>query len=306
MNLRKTAGLLAVSGLLVGLLGSGVGATFVDSLTATENINVGSFSCWISDATDDATFGNYDGAGHPHSVTYQAPTIVSSAPGSAPFNFTVTNSGDMAMNLDVSANVTWTTDTAFTAIAPYDQVINPDESWEYEAGLEWPELWNGDLGDTASVTYSISCEAIDALTVFGPASVTESPAGTYNIGSSGSTYSMYGVTPNRGGIAIPGQSGKALSDLNLSFDDTGSHIGAGTPRWSIPISEDGTTFSGKYASSAPMHAQRPSSAPSQPARSTTRDIPQSIGTRSWRLTLAGQWHLASPCLSSLTARTVRT
>lgn len=245
MTLRKTAGLLALSGLLVGLLGSGVGATFVDSLTATENINVGNFSCYISDATDGASFGDYDGAGNPHSVTYNAPPIVSSAAGSAPFHFTVANSGDMAMNLNVTATVTWTTDTPFTNIPAYDQQLNPGEEWEFEAGLEWPALSNGDLGDSASVTYAISCESIEALTVFGPADITESPAGTYNIVSDDDVYSIYGVTPEWGGIAVPAHSGDLIGDVSLSFDQTGGT--ATVPRWSIPISTDGSTFSGMYA-----------------------------------------------------------
>jgi hypothetical protein len=245
MTLRRTAGLLAVTGLLVGLLGSGVGATFIDSLTATENINVGNFSCYISDATDGATFGTFDGGGNPHSVTYNAPTIMSSAAGSAPFNFTVKNGGSFAMNLHVTAALTWTTDTAFGSMPVYDQVINPTEEWEYQEGLTWPTLSNQDLGDSASVTYTVSCNDVTDLTVFGPASTTESPIGTFNITSSGTTYSSYGTSPDWGGIAVPAHSGDAVGDVSLSFDQTGGT--ATVPRWSIPISTDGSTFSGMYA-----------------------------------------------------------
>jgi hypothetical protein len=245
VSLRKTAAFLAVSGLIIGLLGSGVGASFFDQVTGTENISVGSFSCYVSDATDGAVFGSYT-AGHPHSVTYTAPKILDSAPGSAPFTFTVRNAGDIAMNLHVSANVNWTTATTFTSMPVYDQVINPSEDWQFQEGLSWPELVNADLGKSASVTYTVACDDVTAPTVFGPATISES-SGTYTIVSTGTTYSMYGVAPDWGGIAIPNQGGKLLSALNLSFDDTGSHIGAGTPRWSIPVSEDGTTFTGKYA-----------------------------------------------------------
>jgi hypothetical protein len=38
MNLRKIAGVLVAGGLMVGLLGAGVGATFTDSATATANV----------------------------------------------------------------------------------------------------------------------------------------------------------------------------------------------------------------------------------------------------------------------------
>ena len=53
MTLRKIAGLLAAFGLTLGLIGGGVGAVFQDQVTATQNINVGTFECKITDA--DAT-----------------------------------------------------------------------------------------------------------------------------------------------------------------------------------------------------------------------------------------------------------
>ena len=94
MSLRKLAGLLAALGLVAGMLGSGLGAQFLDSVTGTENIQVGSFGCEISSTSDGAYLGAYVD-GHAHSVTYNAPPILSSAPGSAPFAFTVTNYGSI-------------------------------------------------------------------------------------------------------------------------------------------------------------------------------------------------------------------
>ena len=96
MTLRRTAGLLAVSGLIIGLLGSGVGASFFASLTATENINVGTFSCRIINPSDGTIAGDLK------SVSYNAPTINSSAASNAPFSFTVQNNGSIDQVLTVS------------------------------------------------------------------------------------------------------------------------------------------------------------------------------------------------------------
>ena len=73
MNLRKTAGLLAAAGLVVGLLGSGVGASFFDQDTGTENISVGTFACKIVEPSDGTISGDQK------SVTYNAPQITSAS-----------------------------------------------------------------------------------------------------------------------------------------------------------------------------------------------------------------------------------
>ena len=51
MSLRKVAGLLGAFGLTIGLIGGGVSAAFTDQVAAVQNINVGTFSCQITDAT---------------------------------------------------------------------------------------------------------------------------------------------------------------------------------------------------------------------------------------------------------------
>src|SRR5450631_4019762 len=98
MSLRKVAGLLGAFGLMAGLIGGGVGAAFTDSVKAIQNINVGTFQCLISNTT--AGTIAVDGK----SVSYTAPTIVSSAASSAPFSFTVKNAGSIAAVLQVSQN----------------------------------------------------------------------------------------------------------------------------------------------------------------------------------------------------------
>ncbi len=96
MNLRRISALLAVGGLVIGLLGSGVGASFFASVIGTENINVGTFRCRIINPSDGVIAGDLK------SVTYNAPTINSSAAGSAPFSFTVQNNGSIPQVLTVA------------------------------------------------------------------------------------------------------------------------------------------------------------------------------------------------------------
>ena len=95
MTLRKTAGLLMAFGLVIGLVGTGIGASFVDQVTATENITVGTFGCEIDlDRRRDSPRGS--------SITYDAPEITSSAAGNAPFTFTVTNVGSIPQQLTIT------------------------------------------------------------------------------------------------------------------------------------------------------------------------------------------------------------
>ena len=153
MTLRKTAGILAVTGLLVGLLGSGAGASFFAHLTATEHIDVGTFSCLIT-ASDGSISGDQT------STSYNAPTIESSAAGSAPFSFTVENTGSISQVLTVAktgqgGNLT----SKFTPMpaTPTPVVLGAGDSVEITTGIQWTELDNGDLGRTGSMTWTVNC-----------------------------------------------------------------------------------------------------------------------------------------------------
>ena len=85
MSVKKVAGLVAGFALVVGLIGGGVSAAFTDSVSAVQNIHVGTLACSISSAS-----GTVVGK----TLTYTVvPDIASSAPGSAPFSFTVSNTG---------------------------------------------------------------------------------------------------------------------------------------------------------------------------------------------------------------------
>lgn len=155
MSLRKSAGLLMAFGLMVGLISGGVGAIFTDQVTAEENISVGTFECLIVEPSDGTI------AGDGKSVSYTAPTIMSSAPGSAPFSFTVQNTGSIDALLHVTASPVG---APFSSIdAPYADVhVAASATHTYNVGLEWGELTNDNLGDSGTITYTVSCGEVPA------------------------------------------------------------------------------------------------------------------------------------------------
>ena len=155
MSLKKVVGLLAGFALAVGLLGAGVGAVFTDSVTAQENINVGTFQCKIVAATP---IGASDGiAVDGKSVTYTAPTIMSSAAGTAPFSFTVQNTGTIADVLTVSTSpvvsAPWSIINAPFAPVP----LAAGAQTTYNTGISWIELQNANIGQRGTVTWTVNC-----------------------------------------------------------------------------------------------------------------------------------------------------
>jgi hypothetical protein len=150
MSLRKIAGLLAAFGLVIGLIGGGVGAQFFDSVTATQNINVGTFACKIVSPSDGTI------APDGKSVSYTAPTILSSAPSSAPFSFTVANTGSIADVLTVSVSPVG---SPFSIIgAPFAAVpLAASANYTYNTGVSWGELNNSNLGASGTVTWTVNC-----------------------------------------------------------------------------------------------------------------------------------------------------
>ena len=152
MSLRKIAGLLAVFGLTVGLIGGGVGAVFTDQVKANENIAVGTFQCLIV-APSDGTI-----AADGKSVTYTAPTIQSSAPGSAPFSFTVLNNGSINAVLTITESPALTLPFSYIPLAPASPMnLAAATSQTFAAGVQWAELTNTQLGATGTVTWTVDC-----------------------------------------------------------------------------------------------------------------------------------------------------
>jgi len=138
------------------MVGSGVSAAFTDQVTAVQNVNVGTFGCAISSTT-----GTVVGK----TLTY-SPEITSSAAGSSPFSFTVTNTGVITAVVQFSETVALVapfSSTLATPVAPVTLVGGA--SVTYDTGIAWPELSMADLGKHASITYTVSCTETRFATV---------------------------------------------------------------------------------------------------------------------------------------------
>ena len=185
MSLRKLAGLLVVFGLTIGLIGGGVGASFSDQVTATEKINVGTFECLIVQPSD----GTIAVGGK--SVSYTAPTIMSSAPGSAPFNFTVKNAGSIAATLHVSVSPVG---APFSSIgAPFaDAHVAGGATHLYHAGLQWGALTNANLGTSGTITYTVSCDEVPA----------NAPMASTNAANIANNWANFTAVPGSGTVAL--------------------------------------------------------------------------------------------------------
>jgi predicted ribosomally synthesized peptide with SipW-like signal peptide len=158
MSLRKVAGLLIAFGLMVGLIGSGVGASFTDQASAVANIQVGTFAIQITSSTPGAVVDGTVG-GYTKTVTLTCPTIQSSAAGSCPLQFTITNEGSMPANITVAVST--------APAAPFTDILGPVTPFvlaagghqDFAAGLQWPALDNSALGMATSITYTITATA---------------------------------------------------------------------------------------------------------------------------------------------------
>jgi hypothetical protein len=144
---------------MVGLISSGVGASFTDSATAVANINVGTFGISISSTTSGAVVVNTGTAGSSvHTVTYSCPTIQSSAAGNCPLQFTIANTGSMPVTITVAASSPVAPFTA-VAVAAGPTVIAVGGHVDFNGGISWPTLTDANLGASASVTYTITATA---------------------------------------------------------------------------------------------------------------------------------------------------
>lgn len=223
MNLRKTAGLLAAFGLMVGLIGSGVGAVFTDQVTADEHISIGTFECLIVEPSDGTI------AGDGKSVSYTAPAIMSSAPGSAPFQFTVEATGSIAAVLQVS---TTPVSAPFSIIgAPFADVpLAYPATHTYNTGIQWTELSSVNEGTSGTVTWTINCVEAPA-----PVTIVHTQPG---VGPNG----WYGWSCPAGSTIISG----SVTGGDVAFDGpakVGVMVGAATypvyPHYTFTPPEEG-------------------------------------------------------------------
>jgi hypothetical protein len=176
MSLRKIAGLLAAGGLTVGLIGGGVGAVFQDQVTATENINVAPFSCQIVAATPGAASDGIAADGK--SLTFTAPTIMSSAPGSAPFTFTVKNTGGINAVLTITESPSLSAPWSYIALTPSASFpLAAGASQSIAAGVQWAELSQSNAGTSGSATWTVNCGEAPATHTVTSAALNYGPTG---------------------------------------------------------------------------------------------------------------------------------
>ncbi len=207
MSLRKIAGLLAAFGLTVGLIGGGVGAAFQDQVTAQENIDVGTFSCKIVSATPGAASDGIAAGGK--SLTFTAPTIMSSAAGSAPFSFTVQNTGSITQSLTVSSSWTGNLPGNFSSIlatptAPVALVAAGTKT--YDAGIQWTALDTFALGKAGSIKYTVNCGEVPAPVTITSAQLDFGPNGWggWSCGAGETIVSAsVDTAPTKGGAVLP-------------------------------------------------------------------------------------------------------
>jgi len=221
MSLRKLAGLAAGFALAVGLIGTGVSAQWSKSVTAQENINVGSFGCAIVDWT---------GAVSPtpqQSVSFTALPIVNSIPGQAAFSFTVKNTGTVPQNLTISSSGI---SSPFVDLlgTPAAVPLNGSDTHTYNGGVSWPDLTNYTGGLSASITYTVNCTEKPAIAVVVTGPVTGSgPLGGQNVLQL--TVQGVGFADNSPILlaydATPGISGDTASDPEKLF---GQPVGPNT------------------------------------------------------------------------------
>ncbi len=148
MNIRRISVLAAMGGIALSLIGAGVGASFMDSATATTNIKVGTFAISISSSTMGAMVSG-------KTVTLTCPDILSSQPGTCPLQFTITDTGTIPAMVSVSATSLSSPFSDLLASGPAVPVAAGGHQ-DYSGGIGWSMLSNANLGQAVSITYTVS------------------------------------------------------------------------------------------------------------------------------------------------------
>ena len=90
-------------------------------------------------------------------VTYATPKILSSAPGSAPFAFTVTATGEIPVKVSVTQSAIGAPFTGILATPIADVDLAQNGTHTYNAGVQWGELGNANAGTEGTVTWTVTC-----------------------------------------------------------------------------------------------------------------------------------------------------
>lgn len=165
---RMLAALMTAAALGVGLIGYGVHAAFTSTGAATANVSVGTFALDIPAGVANAT---YSPAGCTHtlanpctSITVSEPAITSST-GSDPLSFTIANLGTIpATSVALVATHTFSS-SAFSDLYTglpsglASGLAGGATSAPITGGIGWSALGNSDLGQSESVTYTVTATA---------------------------------------------------------------------------------------------------------------------------------------------------
>ncbi len=158
LGLKAAAALVAIGGLGVGLIGTGVTAQFTSSGSAVANINVGTMGIQLS-----STYAGANVVGN--TVTVNLPAIQASAASQSTFPFTVTNTGSMPVHFTVSSVISGQAPAgdpqftdAFVNAGPYALAASP-AAVTLTGGFAWPTLDNTNMGQLVTITYTVNATA---------------------------------------------------------------------------------------------------------------------------------------------------
>lgn len=221
MSIRKIAGLAAGLALAVGLIGNGVSAQWSNQVTAQENITVGSFGCAIVNWT-----GGSNAAGQA-SVTFTARGIDSSAAGTAPFSFTVKNTGTVAQVLTVSSLITGLPAPFSDSLGAQSPVVLAGgDSHPYNGGLSWTDLTAYPNGATGNIKYTVNCGEVPPAPAFSVAYYTTTGAGVNTTSGIPTGFCRY-ATP-QASVALGDNNGTATQVVNSNGSVTLTLANVGT------------------------------------------------------------------------------
>jgi predicted ribosomally synthesized peptide with SipW-like signal peptide len=157
---RKFAGLIASIAVGISLLGAGTYASFQANANATDTVKVGSFAIHVASSTPGAVVVN-SGATHTVTLDTSSSPILSSGASQQALDFQVINDGAIPAKISVSSGDGLT--GHFSDLLPNpiaDVTLDPaggtTPAHDYTGGIKWSALDNTDLGQSHSVTYTIT------------------------------------------------------------------------------------------------------------------------------------------------------
>ena len=231
-KMAATAGLFCAGGLSLAMIGTGVGANFVQRVTGNAHISVGTLACQLANPSGNPSVTI---SGDKLTATVNLPEIESSAAGSSTAPVVVKNTGTMPLyvNWETATSGSIFDSGAFSAHPVANGVeLTKGSSQSYDLGFDWTALNNPDMGTSGTVTYTANCtDTRSDLALY------QQSGGTASWASDGSTI-LLGMPANPAGpagagIDVLGQS-STLPAMEPVFHT--NNYAAGSPRWDIELS----------------------------------------------------------------------